>query len=73
MREGEKQIKIETQEFESKIRELVGAINALGVKTFWSCEGHKEFKLTGAPVPTVAINLKDSPPEAISFEILFFY
>ncbi|MFA5791603.1 MAG: hypothetical protein WC884_01030 [Candidatus Paceibacterota bacterium] len=55
-----------------KIRELVKSINLLGVKTFWSCEGHSDGRLTGSHVPAIAITTKDSLKEGLDklFELI---
>lgn len=58
-----------------KIRKLVHAINRLGVKTFWSCEGHKSYTLINSPFPAVGIMIKDLSSAAIFklFEIVGYF
>jgi hypothetical protein len=55
-----------------KIRKLVKSINLLGVKTFWSCEGHSDGRLSGSPVPAIGITTKDSSKEGLDklFELI---
>jgi hypothetical protein len=50
---------------DSKIRILVRAINTLGVATLWSCEGHRDMRITGSLGPMVAISAEHSSLEGL--------
>ena len=71
------EIDIEYAGVEQKIRMLVHEINLLGVKTFWSCEGHKCPSLTGKRFPAIGIMIKDLllSPKAIFrlFELVGYF
>ena len=44
------------QYVEPGIRSLVRAINSLGIKTYWSCEGHHSPSVIQSPIPRVVMD-----------------
>ncbi len=52
------------------IRSLVQATNSLGIKTYWSCEGHESASMIQSPVPCVVMDYRSSNKKGFGTLIL---